>query len=252
MIISVSSIAFLIVIGIISGIINSIIGMASLISYPAMISVGIPPVLANASNTVALICSGVSSILASLKELRGHLKIVIPITALTAIGGLVGSLLLLHSSNAAFSKIVPFLIFFAACSILIPKKKQDGQKTGSKSILFWEYLILGLVGIYVGYFGAGAGVIMIAVLSKISDSPYHVYNATRNAATLAANFIASIIFILVAHVYWSAIIPLGIGLFIGGFIGPSIVRFIPTKVMRTSVGIFAFGLSIYLFIKAFF
>ncbi|MBW1606112.1 sulfite exporter TauE/SafE family protein [Lactobacillus sp. Sy-1] len=247
------TIAFLIFIGIISGIINSIIGMASLISYPALVSVGIPPVLANASNTVALICSGVSSILASLKELKGHLREVIPITALTAGGGLIGSLLLLNSSNEAFSKIVPFLIFFAACSILIPKKaKADGQKTNSKTVLFWEYLILGLVGIYVGYFGAGAGVIMIAVLSKISDSPYHVYNATRNAATLAANLIASIIFILIAHVYWSAIIPLGIGLFIGGFIGPSIVRFIPTKIMRTGVGIFAFMLSIYLFVKAFF
>ncbi|UQS86159.1 sulfite exporter TauE/SafE family protein (plasmid) [Nicoliella spurrieriana] len=227
--------------------------MASLISYPALISVGIPPVLANASNTVALICSGISSILASLKELRGHLKEVLPITAMTAVGGLIGSIFLLNSSNAAFSKIVPFLIFFAACSILIPKRQpRNGQKASSKNTLFWEYLILGLVGIYVGYFGAGAGVIMIAVLSKISDSPYHVYNATRNAATLAANLIASIIFIFVAHVYWSAIIPLGIGLFIGGFIGPSIVRFIPTNVMRVGVGIFAFLLSFYLFIKAFF
>ncbi|MHA8111258.1 sulfite exporter TauE/SafE family protein [Lactobacillaceae bacterium Melli_B4] len=240
-------------VGVISGIINSIIGMASLISYPALVSVGIPPVLANASNTVALISSGISSILSSLKEIKGHLKEVIPITILTGVGGLIGSVLLLNSSNEAFSKIVPFLIFFAACSILIPKKNVASQKkTQSKHVLFWEHLILGLVGIYVGYFGAGAGVIMIAVLSKISNSPYHVYNATRNAATLAANLIASVIFIFIAHVYWSVIIPLGIGLFIGGFIGPKIVRYIPTNIMRTSVGIFAFALSIYLFIQAFF
>ncbi|TPR13238.1 sulfite exporter TauE/SafE family protein [Apilactobacillus timberlakei] len=246
-----STIIFLIFIGIISGIINSIIGMASLISYPALISVGIPPVLANASNTVALISSGISSTLSSLKELRGHWKQVTPVILLNAIGGLIGSVLLLHSSNAAFSKIIPFLIFFAACSILIPKKPKLEQNKKSNG-LFFEYLILGLVGIYVGYFGAGAGVIMIAVLSRISESPYNVYNATRNVATLASNLVASIIFILVANLYWKEIIILAIGLFIGGFIGPKIVRYIPTKIMKNGVGIFAIFLSIYLFIKAFF
>ncbi|TPR19582.1 sulfite exporter TauE/SafE family protein [Apilactobacillus timberlakei] len=246
-----STIIFLIFIGIISGIINSIIGMASLISYPALISVGIPPVLANASNTVALISSGISSTLSSLKELRGHWKQVTPVILLNAIGGLIGSVLLLHSSNAAFSKIIPFLIFFAACSILIPKKQKLDQNKKSNG-LFFEYLILGLVGIYVGYFGAGAGVIMIAVLSRISESPYNVYNATRNVATLASNLVASIIFILVANLYWKEIIILAIGLFIGGFIGPKIVRYIPTKIMKNGVGIFAIFLSIYLFIKAFF
>ncbi|UQS84776.1 sulfite exporter TauE/SafE family protein [Apilactobacillus apisilvae] len=245
------TIIFLILIGIISGIINSIIGMASLISYPALISVGIPPVLANASNTVALISSGISSTLSSLKELKGHWHEIYPVILLNALGGLVGSILLLHSSNAAFSKIIPFLIFFAACSILIPKRQPaQGKKKGNST--FWEYLILGLVGIYVGYFGAGAGVIMIAVLSRITDSSYNVYNATRNVATLSSNLVASIIFILVANIYWHEIIILAIGLFIGGFIGPKIVRYIPTKIMKNGVGIFAILLSIYLFIKAFF
>ncbi|TPR37816.1 sulfite exporter TauE/SafE family protein [Apilactobacillus micheneri] len=247
---TISTIIFLIFIGVISGIINSIIGMASLISYPALISVGIPPVLANASNTVALISSGISSTLSSLRELKGHWKSACPVILLNAVGGLIGSILLLHSSNEAFSKIIPFLIFFAACTILIPTKHQD-KKTTAKST-FWEYVLLGLVGIYVGYFGAGAGVIMIAVLSRITNSSYNVYNATRNVATLASNLMASIVFILVANLYWKELIILAIGLFIGGFIGPIIVRYIPTKIMKNGVGIFAIFLSIYLFIKAFF
>ncbi|WP_263854087.1 sulfite exporter TauE/SafE family protein [Apilactobacillus micheneri] len=236
--------------GIISGVVNSIIGMASLISYPALISVGIPPVLANASNTVALISSGISSTLSSLRELKDHWKQAIPVILLNGIGGLIGSILLLHSSNAAFSKIIPFLIFFAACSILIPTKHKNESE--EKKNLFWEYVLLGLVGIYVGYFGAGAGVIMIAVLSRIMNSSYNVYNATRNVATLASNLMASIVFILVANLYWKEIVILAIGLFIGGFIGPIIVRYIPTKIMKNGVGIFAILLSIYLFIKAFF
>ncbi|WP_263854185.1 sulfite exporter TauE/SafE family protein [Apilactobacillus micheneri] len=236
--------------GIISGVVNSIIGMASLISYPALISVGIPPVLANASNTVALISSGISSTLSSLRELKDHWKQAIPVILLNAIGGLIGSILLLHSSNAAFSKIIPFLIFFAACSILIPTKHQNESEETKNP--FWEYILLGLVGIYVGYFGAGAGVIMIAVLSRIMNSSYNVYNATRNVATLASNLMASIVFILVANLYWKEIVILAIGLFIGGFIGPIIVRYIPTKIMKNGVGIFAILLSIYLFIKAFF
>ncbi|XIF19400.1 MAG: sulfite exporter TauE/SafE family protein [Acetilactobacillus jinshanensis] len=108
-----------------------------------------------------------------------------------------------------------------------------------------------IMGGYMGYFGAAAGVIMIAILSRITNESFPVYNAVRNVSALSANLVAMIIYAVKSHVYWILVLPLGIGLFIGGYIGPKIVRRVPEKYLKVIVGFGALILGIYMFIQAY-
>lgn len=246
------SLIYLIVMSIIAGILTGIIGMASLTLYPVLISVGVLPITANATITVSQVASGIGTVLSSLKELRGHWKQAIQIAIITTTGGVLGALILIHSSNSGFKKCVPFFILLAGIMILLPKKNYKNTKKKSEWIKIISWLSLFLVGIYNGYFGAGAGLLMIAVLSIIVNQKYTIYNAMRNFASFVSNTVTATMFIFMLPIDWKVIIPLIIGLFIGGYIGPIIVRYIPSKIINLAVGIFAIILSVVLGYQAYF
>lgn len=244
------TILYLLGMSLIAGILNGTVGMAALTLYPMLLSVGIPPITANATNTIGLLFSGSSSVLSSRRELKGHWHQALLITLLNALGGVLGALILIHSSNASFKRVVPFIIFLAGVMILTPKKDPD-QATHRKLAQGFGYALIMLVGLYIGYFGAGAGLLMIAVLSRIVAGPYATYNAMRNLASLVNNTVTSIMFIFSMPIAWWVLIPVCIGLFTGGFLGPMIVRLIPSHVIKTAVGIFAIGLAVALFYQAY-
>lgn len=242
-------------IGIIGGIVSSCVGMASLITYPSLLYLGnISAITANVTNTCSMIWTGIGSGLSSFPELKNHKEQAIISLLLTLIGSLVGTALLLLAPSKDFKDVVPFFILFAGIMILLPNHKYKKQaSTNSKNIRYTIYTIVFLLmGCYMAYFGAGAGTILISVLSIITTENYATYNAVRNVSALSANLTATIIYAIKATVYWSLVIPMGLGLFIGGYIGPKIVRVVPTKILKTIVGIGALGLSIYFFIQAYF
>ncbi|GLB47342.1 UPF0721 transmembrane protein [Philodulcilactobacillus myokoensis] len=240
-------------VGIVAGIISSSVGMASLVTYPSLLYLGgLSPVVANVTNTSSVIFNGMGAGLSSIRELRGHIKQMVFTMTMTFLGSIVGTSLLLMGSNQAFAKIVPFFIFFAGVTILWPSK-DDGQHTGkvSPTMKVIATIVFLLMGAYMGYFGAAAGVVMIAALSKTTNEPYPIYNAIRNVAALSANLLAMVVYAFNANVQWVLVVPLGLGLFIGGYIGPKIVRRVPHKVLTTIVGIGAFVLAVILFIQAY-
>ncbi|MFZ2353247.1 sulfite exporter TauE/SafE family protein [Paucilactobacillus nenjiangensis] len=237
-----------------AGILSGIVGMASLTLYPVLLSLGIPPITANATITVANSIGGFGSVVSSIKELNGHWKQAIQIALISTAGGVCGALILIHSSNASFQKFVPIFILMAGIMILVPNKKTKTNEPKPKSKFVSTISWVGVlgVGMYSGYFGAGAGLLMIGVLSKVVHERYAVYNAFRNFAAAINNATAAVMFIFMLSIDWAVVLPLMFGLFVGNYIGPIIVRFIPSKVIKLVVGCFALILSAYLAYQAYF
>ncbi len=174
-----------------------------------------PPITANATITIAQVGGGVGTVLSSLKELRHHWRQAFQVALLNTLGGVLGAIILVHSSNAGFQKVVPIFILLAGVLILVPKSKREITKNHWFNVLGW--LGVFLVGIYSGYFGgAAAGLLMIAVLSKIINEEYAIYNAMRNFATFCNNVVAASIFAWRLTIDWQVIVPLLVGLFVGG------------------------------------
>lgn len=249
--------------GILAGIASSVAGLASLVSYPALLLVGISPVSANVTNTAALIFTALGSGAASRRELRGHARELFKLLPLTVGGSLCGSLLLLAAPATSFEHIVPFFIFSAAVLILWPelphirsykRRLADTEKSAllKRISAVAVCAAIFLVGAYTGYFGAAGGVVMLAILSATSHLEFPEYNALKNISLGASNFVAAVLFAFRAHIYWLAVLPLAAGFFVGGFIGPHIVRHVPARLLKFIIAAGAIGLSAFLFIQTYF
>ncbi|CAH1850887.1 sulfite exporter TauE/SafE family protein [Convivina intestini] len=255
---------FLIPMGILAGIVSSTAGLASLISYPALLAVGVPPIYANVTNTAALVMTGLGTTVSSRKELGNHRADIIKILPFTVGGSILGAWLLLSAPATTFEKIVPFFVLVAGLLLLSQINKSNHNRPASanrESIenddqhpLYQFVVSIGilLVGVYCGYFGAAGGVLLLAILSATTTMSFASYNALKNLSLGCANLVATIIYILSSHIYWSLMVPLGIGLFIGGWIGPRIVRRLPERLLKIVISLAAIALAVDLFVKAYF
>ncbi|WP_461213069.1 sulfite exporter TauE/SafE family protein [Lacticaseibacillus sp. GG6-2] len=238
------------------GLVSSMAGMASLITYPVLIALGVPPVSANVTNSAAMIFTGVGAGLSSAKELRANRRLMLVITGYTVAGSILGALILAIAPAASFAKVVPFLIAIAGGLMLYSAWHQPGQTTVDAAVTGWRVVVrnlfIGLVGVYLGYFGAAAGIVMLAILSVSLPLTFNVANALKNFTTFAANIVSLVIYAFTTNVYWLWVIPLGLGMFIGGIVGPMVVRHLPQRAIRITIGIAAFGLAGYFFYTAYF
>ncbi|HIX01392.1 MAG TPA: sulfite exporter TauE/SafE family protein [Candidatus Ligilactobacillus excrementigallinarum] len=224
---------FLLIAGFLAGAMSSAAGLASLFSYPALLMAGLSPVIANVTNTYSLLASGFSSVAASRQELKGQKKKIIQILPLTIIGVIIGALLLFWVSASFFKAIVPFFIFTAAILMVIPFKKRNSSGNQSHAHHLFEYLGIFLVGVYAGYFGAGSGIVMLALLMMLfDDQNFAVNNALKNLTMVLTNIIGALIYLFEAPILWKYVIPMAIGFAFGGVVGPKIVRIVPEKIMR--------------------
>ncbi|VDK14709.1 hypothetical protein OAL24_01457 [Oenococcus sicerae] len=248
--------------GILAGVLSSVTGLASLVSYPTLLAIGVPPVFADVTNTAALVLTGLGSSISSQKELKNHKKELLKILPLTIVGSIFGAVILLIEPASSFTHIVPFFILFAGLLLLFPARKErkemadqplknaNGKVSAILKKIAYATAIF-LVGAYGGYFGAAAGVIMLAIFSITSKSRFPVYNALKNVSLGFANLVATIIYMFKSHIYWLLVIPLGAGLFLGGYIGPKIVRLLPEKILKIVVAAGAIILATSLFIQTY-
>ena len=254
---SASEFAFLVLAGIGAGLTGSIAGLASLISYPALLATGIPAVTANVTNTVALVMSSVGSVSASRPELRGQGRRLLPLAGAAVLGGAAGAALLLSSPSGAFERIVPFLIAVASVAIRIQRPPRELAAEGAAAHARqpgdprWLPAAVFVIGVYGGYFGAAAGVLLLATLLLATGESVPRGNAMKNAVLGVANGVAAVGFVLLADVAWSSVAPLAVGLFAGGLIGPRVVRRSPPALLRRIIALAGLGLAVYLGIDAF-
>ncbi len=251
---TVEHVLLLLAAGVAAGLIGSMAGLASLFSYPALLATGIPPVTANVTNTVALVLSGVGAVSASRPELTGQRRRMVRLGAAGALGGATGAALLLLSPAEAFEKVVPFLIGGAAVAILVQRSPRELAAKGARQphrdhwgLTAGTYLI----GIYGGYFGAAAGVLMLAMFLLVTGEGVPKANALRTVVLGLANGIAALAYAFLADVAWLAALPLAIGLFAGGRLGPGVVRRVPQLLLRRVIAVLGLGLAVHLGIDAF-
>ncbi len=238
----------LVLAGVGGGLTGSIAGLASLVSYPALLAVGLPPVAANVTNTVALIFSSVGSISGSRPELAGQGARLRRLSWLAVAGGAAGGALLLLTPSGQFELIVPWLIGLASVAILLvrPAPVHPPRRDGVR-------LQLGLlvIAVYGGYFGAAAGVLLLALLLVSTGDSLPRSNAAKNVLLGLSNAVAALGFAFFGPVHWLAALPLAAGLFVGGRIGPIVVRRAPPSWLRAVIGLAGIGLATYLGVKAY-
>jgi uncharacterized membrane protein YfcA len=246
----------LVLAGVGSGLIGSIAGLASLISYPALLATGLPPVTANVTNTVAMVLNGVGAVSASRPELKGQGRRLLRLTGAAALGGATGAALLLLTPSSAFERIVPWLIAGASIALLLSRPPQALAIEGSHAHPdhrdpWWLPIGTFTITIYGGYFGAAAGVMLLAMYLLTTGEGLPRGNALRNVLLGIANGMAALGFIVFASVAWSAVLPLAIGLFVGGRLGPRVVRVAPQTLLRRLIALAGLGLAIHLAVGAY-
>lgn len=244
---------FLVVAGVAGGLTGSIAGLASVATYPALLLVGLPPVAANVTNTVAVVFNGVGSIWGSRPELKGRGKAILRIVPGAVLGGAVGAVLLLSTPAEGFEKVVPALIGFAAVAILIPRRR--GRTTGedeprSRAATVAQAAAIFLICIYGGYFGAAAGVLLLALMLAAGETMPHA-SADKNVILGASNATAAVLFVFLAPVHWPAVVTLGFGCLVGSRLGPIVVRHARAGPLRVAVGLGGIALAIKLGVDAY-
>jgi len=225
-----------------AGILTSTVGVASLLSFPVLVAVGLPPVVANASNTVGMTPAGMSGSFGYRAELRAHPKVTLMVLLTCAAGAVAGALLLLALPAESFETVAPWLILFT-CLLVgaqptiseLLRRRHEVQRPERTEMSPPTTFFATLTGIYGGYFGAGSGVMMMAVLGFGLDLDLRIVNALKTLAVLSANAVASLIFLVLADLDWAAVVILAGGSLIGGYVGAHIGRRLPHRVLRTGV-----------------
>ncbi len=230
--------------GLVAGVLTSTVGVASLVSFPVLVAVGLPPVVANVSNTLGLIPGGLSGSFGYRQELRTHPRVSWTVVSSCALGAVGGAALLLTQPAATFEAVVPWLILFSCLLVGVQpwisrwlKRHQAGagpiERRVTMSPLTTFFALL--TGTYGGYFGAGSGVMMVAVLGLGTDIDLRVVNGLKTVAVLAGNLVAGAIFVVVAEVDWVSVLTLAAGSVVGGYLGARVGRRLPPTLFRVLV-----------------
>jgi uncharacterized membrane protein YfcA len=224
-----------------AGLINTVVGSGTLVTFPTLLALGVPPVIANVSNSVGLTPGSLSGALATRPELAGQRSRVVRLGAASLVGGVIGAFLLLRLPSAAFDAIVPILIGLGCLLVIVQptlsrkvadRRERLGIESGPShgSVVLW--LVVLLTGIYGGYFGAAQGVLLIAVMGIGLAESLPRINAVKNVLALLVNGIASVIFVFVSDVNWWAAGAIAVGSVIGAQIGGRVGRKLPPLVYR--------------------
>jgi hypothetical protein len=254
---SVAHFFLLILAGIGAGLTGSVAGLASLVSYPALLALGLSPLAANVTNTLGLLSNGPGSAAGGRDELRGHGRRVAALSVWSAAGGAAGAGLLLWGSSDTFKQVVPWLIASGSLLLLVrdplrrwlDRRRLVESAAEARNRPSWARRVpVLLVGIYGGYFGAGAGIIMLAVLSLETLEPLPVTNQIKNVTMTAANLVAAVIFAFESPVDWPAAAAIAIGVLGGSWCGPAVVRVVPDRPLRVAIAVAGIGLAAALFV----
>ena len=235
------------------GILSTVVAIASLVTYPALLALGVPPLAANMTNTVSLMFTGAGSVAGSRLELAGQGRRVLRLGIVTALGGAAGAAVLLLTPARTFTVVVPVLIGGASLVLLV--QPRISMLTPPAVLDPRRRLALGAalfaVAMYIGYFGAAAGVLLLVVLTAAISEPLVRVNAIKNAVNGMANAMAAACFALFGDVWWKLVLPLAAGFLIGGWIGPKIARRVPAGMLRVLVSLCGLGLAVKLGVSAY-
>lgn len=224
-----------------AGAVNAIAGGGTLITFPALTAVGVPAIAASITNTVALSPGYLGATMAQAPDLAGQRRRLLLLLPAGALGGIVGGLLLLHTSERLFRELVPFLILLASGLLafqdrlrgwLLCRNQHAGQDDIDEA---WAMAPIFLASIYGGYFGAGLSVMVLAVLALLLDDTLTRLNALKQAVAFAVNITAASFFLFSGQVVWPAAVVMAVGAIVGGVLGGRLAGRIQPLTLRRLV-----------------
>jgi uncharacterized membrane protein YfcA len=227
-----------------AGLINTVVGSGTLITFPTLLALGVPPVLANVSNCIGLAPGSFAGALAGRIELVGQRARILRYGSASLVGAVVGALLLLRLPSSAFDAIVPVLIGLGCLLVVIGPalsrrvaayRERKGITASAASSPLWLWPVVVVTGAYGGYFGAAQGVLVIAVMGVALTETLARVNALKNVLTGIANGVAGVVFVLISDVDWAIVAALAGGSVLGAQGGARVGRRLPPKVYRVVI-----------------
>lgn len=250
------TIVFLFVAGALGGALNSVAGGGSFIAFPALLFTGVPPIPANATNTIALWTGAAASGGAYRKRLDVPRRVLIPLLAASLTGGVSGALLLLRTPAHTFMRVLPWLTLGATLLFAFGRKIAGERRsvieheTTGMALASATLFQLG-VGVYGGYFGGGMGIVMLAMLAALGMTDIHAMNAFKSVMGSVINGVAVMTFIFAGAVYWKHGIVMIIGAVAGGYLGAHYAMRLPPAWIRWFVVVVGAGMTAYFFWKSY-
>jgi hypothetical protein len=237
-----------------AGGVNALAGGGTLITFPMLVFLGIPPVTANVTNTVALCPGYFGGTLAQRDDLRGQEKRLWLIVPAGIVGGVLGGFLLLQTGEKLFSQLVPYLILLASALLAIQDPvrawltRRMGEGQGSRLESF-TWIPVGVASVYGGYFGAGLSVIVLSALGLTLNDSLTRLNALKQAVAFAVNVAAAVFFLFSGQVLWTFALVMAVGALIGGLLGGKLASRINPSALRWTVVLIGITISIVYFLR---
>jgi uncharacterized protein len=238
-----------------AGAINALAGGGTLITFPTLLAIGIPPIVANVTNTVALCPGFVGGILAQFKDLSGQSRRFWTFLGVSAVGGSIGGTLLLCSGERAFLALVPFLILTASCllatqgAIRIWLMRRSVRRDAGSKTEIWAVIFVGIAAIYGGYFGVAMSVVVLSLLGLMINDTLTRLNAIKQTVAFGANGAAAVLFIFSGKIVWLIALVMAVGAAIGGSLGGRLAGHIKPDTLRWTVVALGIVLSTIYFIR---
>ena len=241
---------------VIAGAMNSVAGGGSFITFPALVMTGIPSIVANATSTVAVWPGTVASVGAYRDDIRRQRRLLPGLLVVSVTGGLLGAFVLLRTPQATFDRILPWLLlvatlifaFGARMAAWIRGRPHDDGTQARAGAVSW--LLQLVIATYAGYFGAGAGFLMLAMLSLAGMSDIHAMNGVKTLLGATANVVAIVAFIWAGKIVWPQALLMAAGSTMGGYGGAYYARKVNPTVIRALVIFIGAAMTLYFFWRA--
>jgi uncharacterized membrane protein YfcA len=237
--------------GVAAGIINTVVGSGSLITFPTLLAVGYPAKIANVSNTIGLVSGSVSGAVGYRRELAGQRRRVLSLVPASLLGGVAGALLLLLLPGSVFRRVVPVLILLAVVLVLVqPRVAARRAERGHVREHPGALLYVGsfATAIYGGYFGAAQSVMYLALLAICLDDDLQRLNGVKNVITAVVNATAAVLFMATTHVAWDVVGILFVTSSVGGQLGAVLGRRIPPDALRALIAVVGTAVAVKLLV----
>lgn len=247
---------FLFAAGILGGALNAVAGGGSFIGFPALLFTGVPPIPANATNTVALWTGVTASGGAYRKRLDVPRRVLAPLLLSSCVGGIVGAILLLKTPPHIFMRVLPWLMLGATLLFIVGNRLARGRASSvgheaTASAIFVASVFELAVAVYGGYFGGGVGIVNLAMFAALGMTDIHAMNALKSVLGSMINGVAVVAFIVARAVYWPQAGVMIVGSVIGGYFGAHYAQRLPQSWIRRTVILVGASMTIYFFARVY-
>ncbi len=247
---------FLLAAGILGGALNAVAGGGSFLTFPALLFVGVPPIPANATNALALWTGATASGGAYRNRLDVPRRMLVPLLAAGAGGGIGGAFLLLRTPAHTFMRVLPWLMLGATLLFIFGKRLGPRRSAGDRHEIATAAIVGAsifelIIAVYGGYFGGGMGIVNLAMMAAIGMTDIHAMNALKSILGVAINGVAALVFVVKGAIYWREGILVIAGALIGGYFGAHYAQKLPPAWVRAFVILVGAGMTLYFFVRAY-